>query len=145
MKKVNKETIVSTQEYEAFDGTRFSFAEECEKYEDSAAGVLLAKLSAITLKKGMTLDIDGNDDNEYSTIVPKTQEHLDAINQLEKIFHLPNTTSENFADEKDLHLPILMGKRMDRGTLDWVWFYKLDFFVRLVTDSKYMLEILDYD
>ena len=142
MKKIKKE-IQETHAIEvfvAYDDTEFNSENECRKYENSAAGVLLNKLEAITLKKDMTLNIDGNDENKYSTVVPTEQEHLDTINQLVQLFHWGNDNdAKTFVTEKDLHTLILVGRRFEDGTLDWVWFYKLNDFVMNVTGGKYVV------
>ena len=137
---VEKTTTYTEVVFVAYDDTKFTDESECRKYENSAAGVLLNKLEAITLKKDMTLDIDGNDENKYSTVVPTEQEHLDTINQLVQLFHWGNDNdAKTFATEKDLHTPILVGRRFEGGTLDWVWFYKLNDFVMNVTGGKYVV------
>ena len=53
MKEITKEKSTSYTVYQAVDGTEFLEKEQCKLYEQSAIGVLLAKLSNISINGGM--------------------------------------------------------------------------------------------
>ena len=79
-KLIEKTEVVKTQVWEAFDGKIFNSQSECEKYENSAAAMLMAKLQEIVINdnpKSSMLDDGG--EAEFLTIVPVTQEHLDTM------------------------------------------------------------------
>ena len=49
MKKLEKDLITKYTVFQAVDGTEFSQKEECEKYEESALGVLRGKIKRLTI------------------------------------------------------------------------------------------------
>lgn len=76
--KVEKYTV-----YEAVDGTQFDFKEDCEKYDNSAKGVLRGKLKALTVNdkyNGWDL-MGGNEDNKILAISVPSQAAVDIILQ----------------------------------------------------------------
>ena len=51
MKEVTKEKVQKYTVYEALDGTEFHDKAECEKYEESAKGVVKARIAKLTVGK----------------------------------------------------------------------------------------------
>lgn len=85
MKTIQKEKIQKSlyEIYIANDGTEFSTAEECRKYENSAEGVIMAKIKPLIVK-----DIDeesilgwGNCDNTVWVMKLNTQDDADTLMQ----------------------------------------------------------------
>ena len=89
MKKIRKEQVSYYDVFEAMDGTIFNNAEECEKYENSAKGVLKAKLSEFTVKKGDECSIFNTGSSDYMVYVcvPKTADDIDVINQIGMLYN----------------------------------------------------------
>lgn len=83
MKEIQIERKVYDTYYEAVDGTQFKVREECEKYEQSALGVLRAKLKDyIVNDKYDCWDLmGGNEDNKCLAISVPTEEAKDIILQ----------------------------------------------------------------
>lgn len=146
MKEVKEEIkreIVDTHiHYEAVDGTIFTDREECQKYEESAVGVLLGKTAAFTVAH----DSDGNainpfddgDDNNYKLLLPQSQKDIDVLNQL-YIMPRGNTSKEIWFKEEHIGKLILMGYRIYDKNLDWTWFHELDKVIDTMTAGKYVL------
>ena len=84
-KEVKKEIIETITIYQAADGSEFNNAEECKKYENSAAGMLMCKVSDFSLGE-ISNTMDENDDNIYKLVIPTTQEQIDTLNHLHKLF-----------------------------------------------------------
>ena len=138
IEKVEREIV----KYEAADGTRFSDKKECQIYEESAAVMLLTKLMECEVARQFDHDwFDGSEDNEYRTLIPKTQEHIDALNQLWFIFGGKGTDKPKFSKE-DIGTFILLGYRYMENNMDWVWFYKFDYMVEKMTGGKYRAEMV---
>lgn len=86
MKEIKKErTITQTYvEYEALDGTIFADKEECQKYDNSALGVLNYKVNLLKVGKK---DMDswdlccGYEDHKCFALKPKLPEDKDTILQ----------------------------------------------------------------
>lgn len=89
MKEVKKEEISYKYVYVAEDGTEFRDRNECEKYENSAKGVLLAKYKDLVLKTAVEFDIVGAGCEEYDVDVVKVSNEQDAdlIMQLALLFN----------------------------------------------------------
>ena len=137
--KVTKEVVETTFVYQAADGTQFFDEKQCELYEQSAACVLLAKLNDCTIAEEWQSEcIDCSDDNDYHTLIPTTQEHLDVMNQL-WFMHGGKDTGKPKFSEKDLNTVILMGTRHYNHKLDWCWFYKLNEVISEITANKFVL------
>lgn len=134
MKTIQKERIEKSfyNIYVANDGTEFTNSEECQKYEESAEGVLLAKIKPLVIKRTTEEDLFncGGCDNDVWVIKPNTQEDVDLILQtylfynkymandeqkelLEKVRKLLQRT----IDEDDI---IFVGRGYDS---DGFWFY----------------------
>ena len=106
MKEIKKEkTITQTYyEYEALDGTIFNDKEECQKYDESALGVLNYKVNRLKVGKK---DMDcwdlccGYDDNECFALKPELPEDKDTILQwyLGHTPHLLNDSCKNYVND----------------------------------------------
>lgn len=88
MKEVQKEIMKHQTVYLAADGTEFSTKEECTKYEESALGVIRARVSKLitfdtrkTYEDGWSV-LGGMNDNEVVAFKPATQEDCDTLLQL---------------------------------------------------------------
>ena len=141
MKTVTKDIQVTNHitQYEAADGTVFTTQEECQKYEESAAAMLLAKLKDCEITRAMdTQWFDCSDDNEYRTLLPTTIDQIDAMNQLWFMHGGCNQEEAKFT-EKDLDTLVLMGVRYCNSQLEWCWFYKFDYIMQQMTNDKYTI------
>lgn len=138
-REIKKEIVETQTLYQASDGTEFTCAEECRKYENSAAGVLLTKTKGFELtRQGDSSWFDDSDDNEYRTLVPQTDKDIDVLNQLWYLFGGKRNEDPKFKYE-DKGSCILMGIRMYDHVIDWLWFYKFNEFVNSMTDNKYKI------
>lgn len=106
MKEVQKEIMRHQTVYVAADGTEFSTREECIKYEESALGVIRAKVSKLitfdtrnTNEDAWTV-LGGLDDNEIVAFKPNTQEDCDALMQL-IIIENPYWGRDDMKEERD--------------------------------------------
>ena len=139
IESIKKEIVEVKTTYEAADGTIFDSKEECSIYEKSAIGVLMAKVNAFSIANVDDTEwLDIGEENQYKTLVPKTQKDIDAINQLYFIFggkcsRDPKFTKSNIGDI------ILMGYRIEGNTVEWVWFYSFADIVKDVTNDTYEL------
>lgn len=137
-KKRTKEITETFTYYKATDGTEFHDQQQCEKYEQSAAAVLLSKLTDCELSRGEDMEwLDTCDENEYRILSPRTQEHIDALNQL-WFMHGGKNKEARFTKE-DIGKVILMGVRIYGEGLDWAWFYNLNNVVNTITKGKFCL------
>ena len=83
MKKLEKDLITKYTVFQAVDGTEFSQKEECEKYEESALGVLRGKIKKLTVcepQDAWTL-MGGYDDHKVIAIKAQTEDDIDIILQ----------------------------------------------------------------
>lgn len=85
MKEVTKERtkVEKYTVYEAVDGTQFDFKEDCEKYDNSAKGVLRGKLKALIVNdeyNGWNL-MGGNEDNNIIAVKVPIEAYIDIILQ----------------------------------------------------------------
>lgn len=147
MKEV-KETItkeVTVIKYQAFDGEKFATADECHKYENSAAGVLLGKIDDFTVKADCSFEPDISDENKYKAVIPRNQHDIDVLNQLWKLYR--GKTEENLKfDGTYIKSLIFIGYRFDysdQGELDWVWFYDIKSMVEKACENKYTVKLID--
>lgn len=77
MKEVTKEKVQKYTVYEAFDGTEFNDKAECLKYEESAKGVIRARIAKLTVGKATEWDLlAGSDDHEVIGIKMQTDRDL---------------------------------------------------------------------
>ena len=86
MKEIKKErtTTQTYYEYEALDGTIFSDREECQKYDESALGVLNYKVNLLKVGKENMDCWDlcyGYEDNKCFALKPELPEDKDTILQ----------------------------------------------------------------
>ena len=67
MKEIKQELIHTTYvtKYEANDGTIFTTAEECQKYENSARAVLLARFKDLQIKLISEYNLFSTGSEEY--------------------------------------------------------------------------------
>ena len=139
MKEIEVKSYFTIKYYRAFDRTDFKDSEECQKYEESAYGVIASKLMECVVKENVEIsEFDINDENVYHTIVPKTEEHIDWINQIYFMFNGRNEI-EPLCPTSDINTPILWGFRFCSNVIDWAWFYKLNNFIEKVTNSKFVI------
>lgn len=136
-KELKKEIIETTTIYQAADGTEFNDAEECKKYENSAAGMLMCKVSDFSLGE-ISNTMDENDDSIYKLVIPTTQEQIDTLNHLHKLFG-GRTLDTLYFTPDCLNRPIVMGYRTYDSQIDWCWFYKLDNVIKDLTQDKFIL------
>lgn len=135
MKQIKVEVINYKTEYEAFDGTKFEDFEECRKYENSAALVLLSRLNIIEnhISLAEKFDfIDTCDENVYSVVMLRDESDVITISQLTQLFGNKVTFSK-----KDIDKPILIGRYVVNSTVDHLWFYKLEDVIKNLTDGIY--------
>ena len=83
MKKIQKETKSFYDVFVAMDGTEFCNQDECRKYEQSAKGVVMAKIKNILVRETTEEDIlgYGSCDSTIWIVKPTTQSDVDAIMQ----------------------------------------------------------------
>lgn len=141
MKKIDKEITHVEHKivYQAWDGEEFNTAEECDKYEQSAASVVMARLEDCLIAKNYDNEIfDCGDDNQYKTAVPLTEEDIHTLNQLYFMFRGSGKEEPLFSYD-EIGTPIIIGYRITCHSYDWVWFYKLNSVIKELTDGKYKL------
>ena len=100
-----KEVTIETQRvethvlYEAVDGTRFCSKEECEKYENSAKGVLRGKLKALIVNEPVNAwDLMGGYD-DYQVIGVRINTAADRDTVIQN-FYLDNPWSLKDSNEE---------------------------------------------
>lgn len=82
MKEVTKEKVQKYIVYEALDGTEFNDKAECQKYEESAKGVIRARIAKLTVGKATAWDLlAGSDDNEVVGIKMQNGRDLEYVKQ----------------------------------------------------------------
>ena len=85
MTEIKKEVVTKTfvSVYVANDGTEFNDADECKKYDDSAEGVLNARLRKIILKDDVEENIfNFGCDNVVLVVKPTTKDDKQLIMQM---------------------------------------------------------------
>ena len=87
MKVIQKKRETEYSVYQATDGTEFNDCAECEKYENSARGVLLAELKNCEINRGTEYDLlnTGSSDYEIRLVVPRNIQDLRNINYLYRL------------------------------------------------------------
>ena len=137
MKEITKVKESYYKAYEAYDGEIFDSAEECRKYEESAYGILAHRLSSAIVAKDIKSDFfDTSYENQYDFIIPTTQEHIDAINQIHFLFD-GQANRKPIVKPEDCDQPILWGYRRCNSNIDWAWFYKISDVVKECTNNQY--------
>jgi hypothetical protein len=82
MKEVTKERVQKYIMYEALDGTEFGSKDECEKYEESAKGVIRARIAKLTTGKENAWDLMGGlDEHEVIGIKMQTEKDVEYVKQ----------------------------------------------------------------
>lgn len=141
VEEIKREIVDQRVYYVAIDGTEFNNEEEGRKYENSAAGVLMAKVKGFAIVKEVSsdmLDDCGDSDIYYMTVKPACVGDIDALNQLWFLFGGNGLEKAIFSD-KDLNNPIIVGYRMCNCEIEWCWFHKVADFIRDVTNGEYKL------
>lgn len=84
MKSVSKEVTNTIYGWEAIDGTFFDNKEECQKYENSAKTVILAKYNKLVVKSGSEEELFyiGCGDNTIDIVKISKPSDIDVILQL---------------------------------------------------------------
>lgn len=137
MKEITKQRTVDYTVYQAEDGTEFSNKRECEIYDNSALGILFAKLRNITLNKESQYDLFtfGSDDCETHIIVPKTMEDLETI---QRIFHIATHANLELGKEY-LNTIILMHLYWDNNNIDNCWLTFFNKCVEAMTNNEFTI------
>ena len=108
MKEVIKEKVQHYKVYEATDGTEFMNYEECQKYEDSALGVVRGNISKLIV--GRADDawdlMGGNDDNSVIAIKMSSAADVDLVKQLFLLEH-PYYNDEERKERKQKKFDII--------------------------------------
>ena len=144
MKEVKETITKEVTKYQSFDGEKFDTEEECQKYENSAAGVLFCKIDDFTVKADCAFEPDeGSDENRYKAVIPRNQRDIDLLNQLWKLYE--GKSKENILfDGTYIKSLIIVGYRFyDEGELDWVWFYDIKGMVERACKNKYTVKLID--
>ena len=82
MKEVTKEQVQKYIVYEALDGTEFNDKAECQKYEESAKGVIRARIAKLTVGKATECDLlAGSDEHEIIGIKMQTEKDVEYVKQ----------------------------------------------------------------
>lgn len=82
MKEVTKEKVQKYTVYEALDGTQFSDRAECQKYEESAKGVIRARVAKLIVGKENEWDLlAGCDEHEIVGIKMQNGRDLEYVKQ----------------------------------------------------------------
>ena len=82
MKEITKEKVQQYKVYEALDGTEFDDKAECEKYEKSAKGVLMARIAKLIVGKGNAWTTVGSyEDNDIVGFKMQSALDLEALKQ----------------------------------------------------------------
>lgn len=82
MKEVTKEKVQKYTMYEALDGTEFHDKAECQKYEESAKGVIRVRIAKLTVGKATERDLlAGSGDHEVIGIKMQNGRDLEYVKQ----------------------------------------------------------------
>lgn len=132
MKKIQKTRESYYDVFVAYDGTEFTNSDECKKYEESARGVLMAKIKPLVIQSIDEEDLFGCGctDNVVWVMKPNKQDDVDTIMQAYLLYNEYMTRDENkdrlervkkllqrTIDEDDI---IFVGRGYDS---DGFWFY----------------------
>ena len=96
MKEIKEEVIHKSYvtKYEALDGTVFDSSEECQKYEASAEGMLLAKYRELEIKMISEYNLFGVGSDEYYLSIVKLKDELD-VDLMTQLYCLFNPGRRN--------------------------------------------------
>lgn len=142
-REIKKQTVEWKTVYISNDNKEFNTEEDCKKWEQSVEALLFSKLKEFTIASKVDTIFDEGDENQYDTLVPTKQEHLDAINQLYFMFggrSSDGKPKKPEVTEEDLNTPILFGYRFYCNAVDWVWFHKVSTIVSSITRGTYTLQ-----
>lgn len=123
MKEIKKtRTIEEVTGYEAFDGTEFTTKEECEKYENSAIGVVTKELEKLFIdERFVECQIYehfgyGSEEFEYAIVDIKNDDDLRIINQYYELQSKGNIKSESLISRDYIgkRVMITLGYTYDR-------------------------------
>ena len=130
---IEKTEVKKFDAYEAIDGTQFFDMEECRKYEQSAAGILLERLKKYEINRGSEYDIFdiGSEEWEVRVVVGDCS---DIVNQLIMIFY-PNREYVKYPSDT----PILVHVYYECGEVANVFINTLDNIVKFATKYTYEL------
>ena len=109
MKEITKERtqVQKYTVYVANDGTEFNNPEECKKYDDSAIGVLRAKIAKLIVGKGNAWEVMGGyDDHEVIAIKMHDIHDLDTVKQFFLVEH-PYYATEEHEEAKNAKFAII--------------------------------------
>lgn len=116
MKEITKERtkVEKYVVYQAVDGTEFITQEECQKYDNSALGVIRGKIKNLTVgePKDAWVTMGGYDDHSVIAIKPRTEADVELIMQwiyLENPYYLNEAYNGNVKNLKDTALKALKG------------------------------------
>lgn len=137
MEKIeNKREVVNTvidTIYRAYDGTEFNDESECKLYEESAIGVLFAKIAPKMIKESDNYDLFGGSEEITSRIYK-----IDDIEEMQIILHLYSIYSASLAEEYLSKLDEYVGHcvcvnyRMYKNSFECFW----------ITDVNKMFEYI---
>ena len=135
-----KEVVETIVTYEAVDGTVFHHKEECEKYENSAFGVLMARTKEFTIcdKENMNPFDSGCNDNHFKMLKPQRKEDIDTLNQL---YFLPSQHSRKdpIITEEHIGKLIMMGWKAIDGNPVRTRFHDMDKVIASLTNGTHKL------
>lgn len=128
---IEKTEVKKFDAYEAIDGTQFFDMEECRKYEQSAAGILLERLKKYEINRGSEYDIFdiGSEEWEVRVVIGDCS---DIINQLRMLFYSKHEYVKYPSDT-----PILVHVYYECGELSNVFINTLDDIVKFATKYEY--------
>ena len=137
MKEIKEEVIHKSYvtKYEALDGTVFDSSEECQKYEASAEGMLLAKYKELEIKMISEYNLFGVGSEEYYLSIVKLKDELDVdlMTQLYCLFN-PGRRNDDAAikEARDIFRKaiktedfLIIGRGCDYDQYDSFWIFGL--------------------
>jgi len=143
MEIIQRERKSTYEVYVAADGMEFRTAEECKKYEESANGVVMAKVRPMVIKEITEEDIFGfgSCDNTVWVAKPATQEDADTILQAIIVLN-PHLTKDDYKHITERQR-VLVQRALDEN--DFIFIsrgYEMDCFWLIGTRNS-MKETLD--
>lgn len=98
MKEIEKERMVKYTAWQAVDGTEFNSKEECQKYEESAKGVLRERFMKLVVAEDDAWELlCGYDDNTVYAVKLSSTADVETLMQL-YILENPHITGDSFKD-----------------------------------------------
>lgn len=96
MEKIEKQKTTTYEMWQASDGTEFSLKEECQKYEESAKGVLRDRFKKLVVAEEDAWELlCGYDDNTVYAVKFESEADVDTLMQL-YLLENPHMTDENY-------------------------------------------------